>query len=76
LRSLTWLAWALRRRSASARERVPRAAVLNPLSLLYWQWKRRGHRRSTPRPVRTQAAVTVVAALVGVARVSSAPART
>ena len=64
LRSLTWLAVGLAATTLLLLvERVPRAAVLNPLSLLYWQWSGAGIGVDA-ETVRTQAAVTVVAALV------------
>jgi hypothetical protein len=65
LRSLAWAAAGLAATTLLLlAERVPRAAVLNPLTLLDWEWT------STAvvvdgETVRTQIAVTVLAALVG-----------
>jgi hypothetical protein len=64
LRSLTWLAVGLAATTLLLLvERVPRMAVLNPLSLLYWQWSGGGV-GVDGQTVRTQLAVTIVAGLV------------
>jgi hypothetical protein len=64
LRSLAWVAAAL---TATALllfvNRVPRAAVLNPLTLLDWQWTTAAI-VVDGETVRTQLAVTVLAALI------------
>lgn len=64
LRSLTWLVVGLAATTLTLLvERVPRAAVLNPLSLLDWQWTDGGI-GVDGQTVRTQLVVTAVAALV------------
>ncbi|HEX5047289.1 MAG TPA: ABC transporter permease [Gammaproteobacteria bacterium] len=64
LRSLTWLVVGLAATTLILIvERVPRAAVLNPLSLLDWQWTDGGI-GVDGQTVRTQLAVAVAAALV------------
>ena len=64
LRSLTWAAAGL---AAAALvllvERVPRAALLNPLTLLDWEWTSAGIVVDS-ETVRTQIAATAIAALV------------
>jgi hypothetical protein len=64
LRSLTWAVAGLAVTALFLLvERVPRAAVLNPLTLLDWEWTTSGV-VVDGEAVRTQLAVTVLAALV------------
>jgi hypothetical protein len=64
LRSLTWLVVGLAATTLIlVVERVPRVAVLNPLSLLYWQWTDQGIRVDA-QTVRTQVVVTAFAAFI------------